>query len=54
MSDVFASSGEQPIDLDAAEAGPPPAEAQISSDEFFRRARERLTFDVPLALTDPH
>ena len=25
----------------------------ISSDEFFRRARELFTFDVPPGLTDP-
>jgi 8-oxo-dGTP pyrophosphatase MutT (NUDIX family) len=53
LSDVFASSGEEPINLDAAEAQAPPAAVQISSQEFFRRARERLTFDIPPGLTDP-
>lgn len=28
------------------------APAEMSSDEFFRRARERLTFDIPAGLTD--
>jgi 8-oxo-dGTP pyrophosphatase MutT (NUDIX family) len=31
----------------------PTASADMGPDEFFRRARSRLTFDVPAALTDP-
>jgi 8-oxo-dGTP pyrophosphatase MutT (NUDIX family) len=30
------------------------AETAISADEFFRRARERLSLDVPAAINDPN
>jgi hypothetical protein len=29
-------------------------EVTVTSDEFFRRARELFTFDVPPGLTDPN
>ena len=45
MSDCVTTTGDAPK--------PGLEDVTITSDEFFRRARELFTFDVPPALTDP-
>ena len=52
MSDMFVNPGEKVIDLDAVEPSAADSAAHVTSDEFFRRVRARLTFDIPPALTD--
>jgi 8-oxo-dGTP pyrophosphatase MutT (NUDIX family) len=48
---MFVNPGEEVIDL-KVEGAAPPARGDVTSEEFFRRVRARLTFDVPPGLTD--